>query len=249
MFLFYISVVLSSGGVNPVTLPWITIMTVAMAFVLVFAVFGRYILPVIFRKLGIKIPIGDGYIDDKYFIIVNFDTETGEKFRGFSVIKLIPTTPSVDLKDEDKKLLQRNVESLILALPANIEFGIIKITDPMIKKLLNKLEQQIQKLQRPISLKPGQPLPPSQQEKIAELQREKERIYKSNPVTGIMYIKVFAKGQTENELKNNLKQLIEQVETSAHSLQAFTKVLRGFDLFDFIEQQMLSQTIRHITGT
>ena len=247
MFLVYILVVLSLGGVNIVTLPWIAIMTVSLAFTLIFALFGRYLLPIILAKLGAKIPVGDGYVDDRYFIITNFDAETGPRYAGFAVIKLIPTTPTVDLRDEDKKLLLRNVESLILSLPTDIEYGIMKVVDPTVKRLLRRIEAEIAKYHaRKATIKnPG--AASHLDRKIAELERERERILRSNPVSGLIYIKVFAKGQTPEEVKEQLRRLVEQVESSAHSIQCITKVLRGFDLRDFIETQLLGRTVRYVT--
>jgi len=247
MFVFYLLTVMSAGGINIVTLPWIAIMTAALAATLIFALFGRYIFPVIFRKLGVKVPIGDGYIDDKYYVISNFDTESGFRYAGFSVIKLIPTTPSVDLKDEDKKLLLRNVESLILTLPSDVEFGVMKVMDPTIKRLLKKIEAEISKYySRKASTKnPG--VASKYDRKIAELEKERERILKSNPVSGIIYVKVFAKGRDEEEVKERLRRLIEQVESTAHSIQCIPKVLSYFDLQDFVEAQLVSRAIRYIT--
>jgi hypothetical protein len=247
MFIFYLLIIVSLGGVNAVTLPWVAIMTLALALTLIFAMFGRYLVPILMKKAGIKIYIGDAYIDDQYFIVTNFDTESGYRYAGFSVIKLIPTTPSVDLKDEDKKLLLRNVESLILTLPTDVEFGILKVMDPTIKRLLRKIEAEISKYQsRKASVKnPG--VASKYDRKIAELERERERILKSNPVSGVIYIKVFAKGRTAEEVKEKLRRLIEQVETSAHSIQSIPKVVRGFDLYDFVESQLVSRTVRYVS--
>lgn len=247
MFIFYIMIVMSLGGVNAVTLPWIALMTIGLSITLVFALFGRYLLPVILFKFGIKIPIGDGYVDNKYFIVSNFDTESGHTYSGFAVIKLIPTTPSVDLRDEDKKLLLRNVESLILTLPTDVEYGILKVMDPTIKRLLRKIEAEIAKYQsRKASLK--NPSASSKYDRlISELERERERILKSNPVSGLIYLKVFAKGRTPEEVKEKLRRLIEQVETSAHSIQCIPKVIKGFDLYDFVEAQLISRAIRYVS--
>jgi len=246
MFIFYVLTLVSLGGVNIVTLPWIAIMTLALAIVLVFAIFGRYILPVIFRKLGVKIPLGDAYVDDKYFIVANFDSEGGYKYAGFSVIKLIPLTPSVDLKDEDKKLLLRNVESLILSLPTDVEYGVMKVMDPEIKRLVRKIESEIKKYQsRKAAEKSG--AASKYDMKISELEKERERILKSNPVSGIIYIKVFAKGGSPEEVKEKLRRLIEQVETTAHTIQCIAKVLSTNDLYDFVEAQLISKTIRYVS--
>ena len=246
MFVFYVMIFLSLGGVNYATLPWIAIMTLALAITLIFALFGRYILPIIFKRFGVKIPLGDGYIDDRYFIVSNFDTESGPKYAGFSVIKLIPTTPSVDLRDEDKKLLLRNVESMILTLPTDIEYGIMKVMDPEIKKLLKKINAEISKYQSRKSAIKNPGAASKYDRLISELERERERILKSNPISGIIYVKVFAKGDTPDQVKENLKRLINQVETSAHSIQCIAKVLSGLDLFDFIEAQLVSKTINYI---
>lgn len=249
MFIFYVLTLVSLGGINIVTLPWIAIMTLGLAVVLVFALFGRYIFPVIFKKLGVKIPLGDGYIDDRFFIITNFDTESGFKYAGFSVIKLIPVTPSVDLRDDDKKLLLRNVESLILTLPTDIEYGVMKVMDPAIKRLLKKIEAEISKYQSRKAASGKNPGVSSKYDRlISELERERERILKSNPVSGLIYVKVFARGMTPEEVKERLRRLTEQVESSAHSIQCIAKVLRGFDLYDFIESQFVSRTIRYVTS-
>jgi len=248
MFIFYVFTILSIGGVNIVTLPWIAIMSLALAIVLVFALFGRYIFPVIFGKLGIKIPLGDGYVDNMYFIVSNFDSEGGYKYAGFSIIKLIPLTPSVDLKDEDKKLLLRNVESLILSLPTDIEYGIMKVLDPEIKRLLKKIEHEISKYQSRKAAAGKNPAATSKYDmKISELEKERERILKSNPVSGTIYIKVFAKGRTADEVKEKLRRLIDQVENLAHSIQCTAKVLKGFDLYDFVTAQLVSYTIRYVS--
>jgi len=249
MFIFYVLTILSLGGINIVTLPWIAIMTLALAIVLIFAIFGRYIFPIIFKKLGVKVPLGDAYIDDQYFIVANFDTEGGYKYAGFSVIKLIPVTPSVDLRDDDKKLLLRNVESLILTLPTDIEYGIMKVMDPEIKKLLRKIEAEISKYQARKAASSKNPGMSSKYDmKISELEKERERILKSNPVSGLIYVKVFAKGSTPEEVKDKLRRLIEHVETSAHSIQCISKVLRGFELYDFVEAQLVSRTVRFVSG-
>jgi len=248
MFIFYVLTIVSLGGINIVTLPWIAIMTLAIALVLIFAIFGRYILPVVFKKFGIKIPLGDAYIDDKYFIVSNYDSEAGYKYAGFSVIKLIPLTPSVDLKDEDKKLLLRNVESLILSLPTDIEYGIMKVLDPEIKRILKKIEHEISKYQSRKAAAKNPGAASKYDLKISELEKERERILKSNPVSGIIYIKVFAKGNSAEEVKEKLRRLIEQVETSAHSIQCIAKVLSSFDLYDFVESQLVSRAVRYVTS-
>jgi len=248
MFIFYVLTVVSIGGINIITLPWIAIMTLGIAITLIFAMFGRYILPVIFRKFGIKIPLGDAYIDDKYFIVSNYDTESGYKYAGFSVIKLIPLTPSVDLKDEDKKLLLRNVESLILSLPTDIEYGIMKVMDPEIKRILKKIEHEISKYQSRKAATKNPGATSKYDLKISELEKERERILKSNPVSGIIYIKMFAKGNSAEEVKEKLRRLIEQVETSAHSIQCIAKVLSSFDLYDFVESQLVSRAVRYVSG-
>lgn len=247
MFIFYVMTLLSLGGVNAVTLPWVSLMTIGLAITLVFALFGRYLVPIILNRFGVKVPIGDGYVDDRYYIVSNFDTESGYKYSGFSVIKLIPTVPSVDLKDEDKKLLLRNVESFILSLPTDIEYGIMKIMDPSVKHLLRKIEAEIAKYQaRKAAMK--NPATASKYDRIiSELERERERILKSNPVSGIIYLKVFAKGRTPEEVKERLRRLIEQVESLAHSIQCIPKVLRGFDLYDFIEAQLISRAVRYVS--
>ncbi|MEM2260941.1 MAG: hypothetical protein QXK24_00675 [Ignisphaera sp.] len=247
IFLFYILTWLNLGGVNVITLPWISLMTVALVIAMIFSLYGRYIIPIILRKLGIKIYIGDGWIDDKYFIVTNYDSETGIKYSGLSVIKLIPTTPSVDLREEDKKLLLRNIESLILALPSDVEYGIMKVMDPSIKKLLKKIETEIGKYyaRKAGSKNPG--VTSKYDRKIADLERERERILKSNPVSGIIYVKVFAKGRTAEEVKEKLKKLIEQVSSSAHTIQCTYKVLNSLDLYDFIEAQLVSRSVRYVT--
>lgn len=247
MFMFYVLTLTSMGGVNVVTLPWISIMTAALAATLIFAIYGRYVLPVIFKKFGVKIPLGDGYIDDCYFIVGNYDTESGFKYSGFSVVKLIPTTPSVDLRDDDKKLLLRNVESFILTLPSDIEFGIMRTIDPEIKKLLKKIESEIAKFQSRKGSTKNPGLQSKYDRKIEELVRERERILKSNPMSSVIYIKVHAKGRSQDEVKEKLKNLIEQVESSVHSLQCIPKVIKYFDLQDFIEAQLISRAIRYVT--
>jgi len=248
MFIFYIMTLVSLGGVNAVTLPWISLMTLGLALALVFALFGRYLIPVILVRFGVKVPVGDGYVDDRYFIVSNFDTESGYRYSGFSVVKLIPTVPSVDLRDEDKKLLLRNVESLILTLPTDVEYGVMKVMDPTIKRLLRRIEAEIAKYQsRKATFK--NPAAASKYDRIiSELERERERILKSNPVSGIIYLKVFAKGRTPEEVKEKLRRLVEQVESIAHSIQCIPKVVRGFDLYDFVEAQLVSRAIRYITG-
>lgn len=247
MFVFYVLTILSLGGINYVTLPWIAIMTLALAITLIFALFGRYMFPVLFKRFNVKIPLGDAYVDDKYFIVSNFDTESGLRYAGFSVIKLIPVTPSVDLKDEDKKLLLRNVESMILALPTDVEYGVMKVLDPTIKRLLRKIEAEISKYQsRKAAIK--NPGAASKYDRlISELERERERILKSNPVSGIIYVKVFAKGRTPDEVKEKLKKLIEQVESTAHSIQCIPKVLSSLDLYDFVESELVSRAVRYIS--
>ncbi|MEM1695931.1 MAG: hypothetical protein QXU26_01890 [Thermofilaceae archaeon] len=247
VFLFYVLTWLNLGGVNVVTLPWLAVMTVALAVAMVFSLYGRYLLPVILRKMGTKIYVGDGWIDDQYFIVTNYDSESGMKYSGFSVVKLIPTTPSVDLRDDDKKLLLRNVESLILSLPSDVEYGIMKVMDPSIKRLLKKIESEIGKYyaRKAGTKNPG--VSSKYDRKIADLERERERILKSNPVSGIIYVKVFAKGRTPEEVKEKLRRLIEQVSSTAHTIQCTYKVLSSLDLYDFIESQVVSRSVRYIT--
>lgn len=246
IFLFYLLSWISLGGINAVTLPWMVIWTIFLVIALVMALYGRYLLPVLLHKLGVKFYIGDGYIDGNYFIATNYDAEGAYRYAGFSVIKLIPTTPSVDLRDEDKKLLLRNVESMILSLPSDVEFGIMKTTDPHIKKLLQKIENEISKYyaRKAASKNPGSSS--RYDRKIAELEKERERILSSNPVTGIIYIKVYSKARTVEELKENLKKLIDQAASLAHTIQCNYKVLSGFDLYDFIEAEGVSRVIRQI---
>lgn len=247
VFLFYVLTWLNLGGVNVVTLPWLAVMTVALAVAMVFSLYGRYLLPVILRKMGTKIYVGDGWIDDQYFIVTNYDSESGMKYSGFSVVKLIPTTPSVDLRDDDKKLLLRNVESLILSLPSDVEYGIMKVMDPSIKRLLKRIESEIGKYyaRKAGTKNPG--VSSKYDRKIADLERERERILKSNPVSGIIYVKVFAKGRTPEEVKEKLRRLIEQVSSTAHTIQCTYKVLSSLDLYDFIESQVVSRSVRYIT--
>jgi len=247
VFLFYVLTWLNLGGVNVVTLPWLAVMTVALAVTMIFSLYGRYLLPVILRKMGTKIYVGDGWIDDQYFIVTNYDSESGMKYSGFSVVKLIPTTPSVDLRDDDKKLLLRNVESLILSLPSDVEYGIMKVMDPSIKRLLKRIESEIGKYyaRKAGTKNPG--VSSKYDRKIADLERERERILKSNPVSGIIYVKVFAKGRTPEEVKERLRRLIEQVSSTAHTIQCTYKVLSSLDLYDFIESQVVSRSVRYIT--
>lgn len=247
MFMFYVMTLMSLGGVNAVTLPWVSLMTLSLALSLVFALFGRYLIPILLSRLGVGVPVGDGYVDDRYFIVSNFDTETGYRYAGFSVIKLIPTTPSVDLRDEDKKLLLRNVESLILTLPTDVEFGILKVVDPEIKRLLRRIEAEIAKYQaRKAAVR--NPSAASRYDRIiAELERERERILRSNPVSGLIYLKVFARGRSPEEVRERLRSLIEQVVTTAHSIQCIPKVVRGFDLYDFVEAQLVSRAVRYVS--
>jgi len=247
VFLFYVLTWLNLGGVNVVTLPWLAVMTVALAVTMIFSLYGRYLLPVILRKMGTKIYVGDGWIDDQYFIVTNYDSESGMKYSGFSVVKLIPTTPSVDLRDDDKKLLLRNVESLILSLPSDVEYGIMKVMDPSTKRLLKRIESEIGKYyaRKAGTKNPG--VSSKYDRKIADLERERERILKSNPVSGIIYVKVFAKGRTPEEVKERLRRLIEQVSSTAHTIQCTYKVLSSLDLYDFIESQVVSRSVRYIT--
>jgi len=247
VFLFYVLTWLNLGGVNVVTLPWLAVMTVALAVTMICSLYGRYLLPVILRKMGTKIYVGDGWIDDQYFIVTNYDSESGMKYSGFSVVKLIPTTPSVDLRDDDKKLLLRNVESLILSLPSDVEYGIMKVMDPSIKRLLKRIESEIGKYyaRKAGTKNPG--VSSKYDRKIADLERERERILKSNPVSGIIYVKVFAKGRTPEEVKERLRRLIEQVSSTAHTIQCTYKVLSSLDLYDFIESQVVSRSVRYIT--
>lgn len=247
VFLFYVLTWLNLGGVNVVTLPWLAVMTAAIAVTMIFSLYGRYLLPVILRKMGTKIYVGDGWIDDQYFIVTNYDSESGMKYSGFSVVKLIPTTPSVDLRDDDKKLLLRNVESLILSLPSDVEYGIMKVMDPSIKRLLKRIESEIGKYyaRKAGTKNPG--VSSKYDRKIADLERERERILKSNPVSGIIYVKVFAKGRTPEEVKEKLRRLIEQVSSTAHTIQCTYKVLSSLDLYDFIESQVVSRSVRYIT--
>ncbi|MEM3964449.1 MAG: hypothetical protein QW584_01835 [Thermofilaceae archaeon] len=247
VFLFYVLTWLNLGGVNVVTLPWLAVMTAAIAVTMIFSLYGRYLLPVILRKMGTKIYVGDGWIDDQYFIVTNYDSESGMKYSGFSVVKLIPTTPSVDLMDDDKKLLLRNVESLILSLPSDVEYGIMKVMDPSIKRLLKRIESEIGKYyaRKAGTKNPG--VSSKYDRKIADLERERERILKSNPVSGIIYVKVFAKGRTPEEVKEKLRRLIEQVSSTAHTIQCTYKVLSSLDLYDFIESQVVSRSVRYIT--
>ncbi|MEM1694427.1 MAG: hypothetical protein QXK07_04315 [Desulfurococcaceae archaeon] len=247
MFLFYVLTWLNLGGVNVVTLPWIAIMTVALVIAMIFSLYGRYLIPIILKKMGVKIYIGDGWIDDQYYIVTNFDSESAMKYSGFSVVKLIPTTPSVDLRDDDKKLLLRNVESLILSLPSDVEYGVMKVMDPSIKRLLKRIESEISKYyaRKAGTRNPG--VSSKYDRKIADLERERERILKSNPVSGIIYVKVIAKGRTPEEVKEKLKRLIEQVCSTAHTIQCTYKVLNSLDLYDFIEAQIVSRSVRYIT--
>ncbi|MEM4584189.1 MAG: hypothetical protein QXV28_07590 [Ignisphaera sp.] len=247
IFLFYVLTWLNLGGVNVVTLPWLAIMTVALVVAVIFSLYGRYLIPIILKKFGAKIYVGDGWIDDHYFIVTNYDSESGMRYSGFAVVKLIPTTPSVDLQDEDKKLLLRNVESLILSLPSDVEYGIMKVMDPSIKRLLKKIESEIGKYyaRKAGTKNPG--VSSKYDRKIAELEKERERILKSNPVSGIIYVKVFAKGRTPEEVKEKLKRLIEQVASTAHTIQCTYKVLNSLDLYDFIEAQVISRSVRYVT--
>lgn len=253
LFMFLLAVVvfvnLGVSGINMVTLPWISIIILGLALSVVFGLYGRYILPIIFTRFGVKIPIGDGYVDEKYVIIKNIDTDTGvSSVAGFSVIKLIPTTPSVDLPDKEKDTLLKNVESLLLSLPADSEYCVRKALDPYLKKLIKRMEDRIVKLQAKVTMSSKQG---SRNEAISTelsaLMKEKERLLKSNPVTGLITVTVYATGKTEEEVKAKLRNLIEHIEMLSIQLQVTTRVLTWFDLYDFVEYRFMPKLVRVIS--
>lgn len=253
MFMFLITVIifvnLGSTGINMVTLPWISITLLALAISFVFGLYGRYLLPIILSKLGMKIPIGDGYVDDMYVIVKNIDTDTGvSSVTGFSVVKLIPSSPSVDLTDDEKKVLLKNVESLLLSLPADSEYCVRKAPDPYLKKLLKKLDERISKIQARMSMssKAGGRNEALSTE-LNALLKEKERLLKSNPVTGIITVTLYATGKNEEEVKAKLKNLVQNIETISFQLQVNTKILRSFELYDFAEYRFMSKLVRVVS--
>ena len=223
------------GGVNVITLPWIAIMVLSLSVSLIMYLYGRYIIPVISRKLfNSPTYIGDAVVDGKYFLVTNHDTEDAtEKCSGFSIIKLIPMYPATDMSEDEKKKLVKDVEALIYALPTEVEYGIFKIGDPNVKKLLDKIDREIASKKRA-----------KDERAVAELVAEKERLLRSKPVAAIMFIKVFAKGSSVEEVKRKLDSLISQVESLAFSLRCYAMVLKDFDLRDFVEKEVVGQIVK-----
>lgn len=246
MFIFYVFTIQSLGGVNAVTLPWIAIMTVALAVTIIFTLFGRYIMPTIMAKLGFKIYIGDMVIYKRYAIIKDFDQESGPPVAGFSVIKLIPSAPTVDMKEDDKRLLVKSVESFLLSIPTDTEFGILKIHEPILKKMIQRIRAEIKKVEAKAERAKSAI---GYQRKLSALQEELERLQRSNPVSAIMFIKVIAKGMSEDDVKAELDKRITQIVSIAeHQLKCTTKVLEYLDLYDFIESELLGKVVRIVGG-
>jgi len=246
MFIVYVFTFVSLGGVNIVTLPWIALMTFALALAVFFAVAGRYVLPWLFKFFGIRYYIGSVEIDGPFAIIADFDSEgQGRRYRGFSVVKLIPTIPSVDMKEDEKKTLIRNTEAYLLSLPSDVEYGIIKTSSVEVQRLINQISSKIASIEAKMRARQGAAAASYERQRSA-LQAELQRISSSRPVAAMIYVKVFAEGDSVAEVKSKLENLVVNIKNSASSLNCQAVELKGPDLHDFLELQAVSRILRPV---
>lgn len=228
----------TSLGFNAVTLPWLALMAASISVAVVFALFGRYLLPPILKRLGVKIYIGDMKIYDKYVIVEGVDS-TAARYVGFSVVKLIPTTPAMDMAEKERESLLRSMENLVRQFPVDAEFGVRIGVDPDIQRLLKAIQSEKQKY---IARKAATTNPGAHTRydlKIQQLMKEEERLLKSPPISGFIYVKVIAHGYTEEEVVAELDKAISRVAAAAASINAIPQVLTSLDLYDFIEAQLV----------
>ena len=230
--------VLSIASVNfsaPGAIFMLTLLTFAVALVILFAVAGRAIVMWIMSRLGARISIGRIVVSDKYAFIYDSDTEQGQ-IVGFSVVKLIPLIPTVDMDEDAKKVLLRNMESLV-SLPADLEYGVIKLSTPDVQRMLQRVTAQYAALSAKAARSKN---PQAYMDKLRTLEADKQRLVKSPPVVAVIYMKLYASGYTESEIKNKLDSYINQVKGIAQALQMDAKELRHVELIDFLHMQAIA---------
>ena len=226
---------MSLGGISAVTLPWLTINVVALSIAIIIGIHGRVMIPLLIGRF-VKVHLGNGYVQDHYVIFENPEhRDSSIRYAGFSVIKVIPTIPVTDLKENERLQLLGQIESLFLAMPYDTEFGILKVVDPRIKNLINRIDKEIMTLEHKAARAKNAA---RFERRIAELREEKLRIMQSKPVSAIIYFKVIAYGRTEEEVKKKLDLAIAQIDALKMALQANIMVLNMVDLIEFMRIQL-----------
>jgi hypothetical protein len=139
--------------------------------------------------------------------------------------------------DEDaKKVLLRNMESLV-SLPADLEYGIIKLSTPDVQKMLQRVTAQYAALSAKAARSKN---PQAYMDKLRTLEADKQRLVKSPPVVAVIYMKLYTSGYTESEIKNKLDSYINQVKGIAQALQMDARELRHAELIDFLHMQAIA---------
>jgi hypothetical protein len=235
VLLVYILSIASMNFSAPGAIFMLALLTFAVALVILFAVAGRVIVMWIMSRLGARISIGKIVVSDKYAFIYDSDTEHGQ-IVGFSVVKLIPLIPTTDMDEDAKKVLLRNMESLV-SLPADLEYGVIKLSTPDVQKMLQRVTAQYAALSAKAARSKN---PQAYMDKLRTLEADKQRLVKSPPVVAVIYMKLYASGYTESEIKGKLDSYINQVKGIAQALQMDARELRHAELIDFLHMQAIA---------
>jgi hypothetical protein len=235
VLLVYILSIASMNFSAPGAIFMLALLTFAVALVILFAVAGRVIVMWIMSRLGARISIGKIVVSDKYAFIYDSDTEHGQ-IVGFSVVKLIPLIPTTDMDEDAKKVLLRNMESLV-SLPADLEYGVIKLSTPDVQKMLQRVTAQYAALSAKAARSKN---PQAYMDKLRTLEADKQRLVKSPPVVAVIYMKLYTSGYTESEIKGKLDSYINQVKGIAQALQMDARELRHAELIDFLHMQAIA---------
>ena len=233
--------------VSSQTLPYYVIASLLLIIGYIFAKYGDKIMPWIFTKLKMRYYIGDLMIDGKYVIVKNYDSPEGDTVTGFSVVKVVPLSPAVDAKDEEKKRLLREAEAFIRAVPTDTIYCIRKSMSTTVDEMLRTIKKEIARIQAKMARARNNPGAMRMLEmRLSQLQKEFERISTSNPVGGTIYVKVFAKGRSEDEVKEKLDNMIEVIKTQVHSLNAIAIPLQSTQLHDLLRAELLGRAVKYV---
>ena len=233
--------ILNLRAITIQTLPWIALVLSAFIISIPLTIYGKQLILFLCSLFHVKIPFTpDMYVDDKYVIVTRADSKF--PYVGFSVIKVIPLTPTVDMKDEEKLRIIKSLEALVYSLPAPLQYCMSKMPSKEVLSEIKKLQTELARYEALASKHRGL------EARVEAIRQELQRLRRSSIMVSGLYMKVYCSDFTEERVKECLEKMIASVVASVSQINARAEVLRYTDLWEYLELEKKGEAYSIVAG-